>query len=201
MDTFLTLLFFAAAAVVSAWLKRKQGQGDETWRHEQAPRTPGSGPASPAGAPPAPRPPRPVSWQEELRRLLEEGQPATPPVLEPQPPPVQPRAPIPGPPRLPPAPPVLAPAELSEEDVGLPVHLPSLQEAAQSFLQASHLDQTVQDRMERVDKQVSQHRLLSSVRAMPLEMVQARALLRDPVSLRAALIASIILGPPKAFER
>lgn len=198
MDTLLTLLFFAAAAVVSAWLKRKQAAGDEAWRRDHPPRTPESGPATPPGHPTAPAPSRPVSWQEELRRLLEEAQPAAPPVFEPAPPPIPPRSSVPEPSLLPP--PLIAQAEVNEQDVGLPVHLPTLQQSAQSYLHASQLQQTVQDRMNRVDERISLHRLPQSSRHLSPEMVQARALLRDPVSLRAALITSLILGPPKAFD-
>lgn len=207
MDTLLTIGFFIAAAVVSAWLKRKQGlDAPDTWTQEDRPPIPPRRTATPGDPAAPPKPSRAVNWEEELRRMLEGDQPAAPP------PPVivreQPARPAPAPPPLVSRPvsvppPMLRQEETSDEGFGRPVHLPTLEQSAQSYLHASQLDKRVGDRLQQIDAQVTRHQPLQQQAApwISPEAARAMAFVRDPISIRSAIIASVILGPPKALEK
>jgi hypothetical protein len=116
---------------------------------------------------------------------------------------------------------------IEEMERGLAVELPTLTQSAQSYQRASHLEQQVEQFMHRraalstsaaafqrasqLDVNVGEH-LRQLVEQTPLagpagrsrvsspDAAHAVALLRHPPSLRSALLASVILGPPKALE-
>jgi hypothetical protein len=208
METLITILIFIGIAIFSSWLKRRQqADEDQPWPTSPTKRStpPPSAPAS--QRPAQPRPTKSVSWEEELRRLLEGEQPAAPP-----PPPVivhEPRR-VPAPPPLPTAParptrpaarPVITPVlEIDEEQVGIPVQLPGLTESASAYERATQLDLKVAERLRQASDQVTKHSVTPVARTERRQGTAVAALFRDRTSLRAAMIASFVLGPPKAIE-
>lgn len=123
---------------------------------------------------------------------------AAPPPMPPAPRPIvrQPAAPLP----------YLAhsnipvPLEGDEEETGLPVKMPSLEQSAQAYLRARTLDARVGAQMQQIHQRVTAHIPgIVEIKAASREVQQGLSLLKDRPSLRAALIASIILGPPKAL--
>ena len=202
----LILIVFVIISALSSWLKKKQGGEQE----EGEPTSPTRRPRS-ASAPPPPAPPagKPVSWEEELRRLLQGEIPGTQPA---PPPPIviqQPRHPAP-PPIAESAPPPLRHVHKSvfdvieerspmDVDVQPSFHaLPALTESVQAYQQASHLDQEV----ERHLREVTQRPIgLTTVhrKGVTPEASAALALVRNPKSMRTAILASIIIGPPRAL--
>jgi hypothetical protein len=205
---FIVLMVLAGATALFNWI-RKRGQPDE-WGDEMDRETPPDSPLD------RPRPEKP-DWEEELRRLLEgeEAPPKTPPRAPPPipPPVVVVNRPTPPPVRQQPAPPPLPfpsprsqPSEWAPEppeqreipEAAVPVQ--SLQEAARAFLRGNQLESKVAAQMH----DVGRHAQLRSVTAVPqqtaAEVKRARRWLDDRESLRAAVIASVILGPPKSLE-
>lgn len=216
------LIFIIAVVIISilhSWWKKRRGEPED----EESP-WPGYPPRQKPQAPSATRPttqappraPTP-SWEEELRRLLQgdaPAQPAPPPVVvQPAqrtvPPPVVVQQSRPTPPALPR---VVAPRPVSaprpvvsagmDPDMakGLAVQMPSLTQSAQAYLRASQLDTKVAQHLQRVDDQVSKHAKGEKKRELPPVVRQTLGLLRDRHSQRAAILASVVLGPPKAME-
>lgn len=150
-------------------------------------------PGNPSTGRPAPAPSPAASWEEELRRLLQgEQQPRrTPPPVVIQVPP-----PLPPPVRRP------APVPQSDPDMdrGLSVRMPTLEHSAQAFLRASNLESKVAEHMQRVGQQVASHKKLELKKEVAPAIRQALSLVRNRQSQRAAIIAGIVLGPPKALE-
>jgi hypothetical protein len=69
-------------------------------------------------------------------------------------------------------------------------------------IRARYLHQDIAEHMRQVDLRMSRH-LVSSTPKSPLpsrEIQAARRLVADPRSARQAILASVILGPPKALE-
>jgi hypothetical protein len=210
IDSLLGLIIFLAISVVASWLQKKQRRGEG----EEAPPAPSRQPRE-AGPPDLaqPAPHKPVSWEEELKRLLE-GQLGQPEPTPQPPPPVI----LPMPRRAPTTPPPLpasqAPPprhlhrsvfEVAEEqnptdvDVSPRFHaLPTLTESALTHEQASQLGRTVEEHLRQVTERpvgaTSVHR-----RAASPEAAAALALLRNPKSARSAILVSLILGPPRAL--
>jgi len=85
-------------------------------------------------------------------------------------------------------------------DIGLPVTMPSLTQSAAAHHRATHLDETVAERFRKAGKQVTLHTPMREQRASAPEIRRALGLLRDRHSQRAAIVASVVLGPPKALE-
>jgi len=215
IESLITLLIFVGISVLSTWLKRRQKPDDTS--------TPPL-PSQPQ------RTPKSANWEEELRRLIEgEEAPAAPPpvVVQETPRP----APMPRalqPPPLPrPAPVVIAPEE-NEEDKGLTVQLPTLTQSAQAYLRGSTLDDKVEEQMRQrgamaessaayqrasqleakvaahfrqVTEQVAHFTAAPHAKAVAPHIVSARALIHSRPSLQSAIVASLILGPPKALEQ
>jgi hypothetical protein len=200
MDTLITIAIFVIVAIVTSWLKKKQEPEDQSWPGQSPPPVPGR---------PAERPPprsKAASWEEELRKLLEGDEPApTPPpsVIVYEPPKPLGSPPVAPPPVTLPPRPVLRPVpviERDEQDVGLPVQLPPLTQSVQAYQKASQLDLQVAERLRRIEQQVTHHTIAPKVEVTPPEILLAKALLRNRESLRGAIVAAVILGPPKAFE-
>lgn len=191
------LLVVVVLSLLHGWWKKRKGEPEtetesDTW--------PGQKPSRPPTSPPAGRPAPPskaASWEEELRRLLQGEEPARP-----APPPVIVQQPRSAPPPLPRAAPRPVLVEQSDPDMarGLPVKMPSLEHSAQAFLRASQLESKVAAHMQRVDQQVTTHPKLDLKKEVSPAIRQAIGLVRNRQSQRAAIIAGIVLGPPKAME-
>ncbi len=228
-DSLIQFLIVAGIALITAiynWLKnRSAAREDQT--STDAPERPLLPRTTPQASRPAASPPRrAASWEEELRRMLE-GEEESPPPPPPRPVIIlqePPKAPRPAPPPVPPVakPPPLAPVlkaipppvkhtaaprprivppQPEAEDRGLPVHLPALSASMQAYEQASHLDRKVAARLRGVSDRVKAHAAARREPKAAPAIAQARALLRNPQSARAAIVAALILGPPRAFDR
>ncbi len=197
IDSLLGLLIFVIISLLAGWLQKKQRRGQE----EEPEETPWPPPKrrSQGAPPPLPRPEQqPMSWEEELKRLLD-GQPASPP--PPPPPPVVVRSE----PAYPTPPPL--PEEFSESTYTAqrsPVEvsfkpLAGLTESPQAYEKAASLEEKVQQHL----RDVTTHRVgTTQVARKPLSANarEAVALVRKPDSLRSAVLASIILGPPRSLS-
>ncbi len=209
IESLIGLLIFVAISILASWLQKKQRQQGQDMPAPPPPRRPrGAGVPVPAPAPP---PQKPLSWEEELKKLLEghlpqEEAPTAPP------PPIVIQVPRPLPPPLPatPAPETHAhksvfdvveeknPADISVEPAFRP--LPQLTESAQAYHQASHLDDKVQAHLREVTQRPVGLTQVQHRTAGTPEGSAALALLRNPKSIRSALLASIILGPPRSLS-
>jgi hypothetical protein len=208
MDSLITTIVIVVIAAIATWFK-KLGQPKDTDEDSRARR-----PMNPQGQsrPSAsPRPPSgPVSWEEELRRLLEGGTPSAPPPM--RPPPVvitqAPRA-IPPAPPLPrptfappprPVPVIITPPPVPIYGETRPRQLATFQESSTAYERASSLGSIVSQHIESVPGQAIQLTTVVRNQTSP-ELLQAIALFKNARSARQAIIASIILGPPKALEQ
>ncbi len=217
-ESIVTLLVFLGIGVISNWLKNRQ-QPDET----------GADPAPPLDQKPRPTKAAKweEELRRILEGGETESAPRPPPVIvqeKPRPAP-SPRAVAPPPPV--PRPSRVTVPEVNEEDEGLPVHMPTLTESAQAYLRGSTIDDRVAERMRargamaeaaaahhrasQIDEQAAEHlghrtgmvthcSPQSRAIANRPQIAQARALVRQRQSLQSAIIASVILGPPKALE-
>jgi hypothetical protein len=79
--------------------------------------------------------------------------------------------------------------------------MPSLEQSAQAYLSARTLDARVTARMKQVSQNVQSHPKFATQRQAGPAIRQGVALLRDRQSQRAAIIASLVLGPPKSLEQ
>ncbi len=212
-----SILVFAAIVLISAlsnWLKQRQERKQAEARGELEPGRPGPvrqplfDDEDLDGAPPARPAAKPLDWQEELRRLLEGDQPRPVP---PPPPPLAPRsapavdapppirtAPVPTPPR----PVVVTLAETQAGPLGGPGRL---EESAAAFLRGSQLPEVAEVRLQTAVQQVASARPKEARRLdlrPPTETAaRLRELLRDRTTVRQAVLASIILGPPRGMEK
>ncbi|MST94362.1 MAG: hypothetical protein EXS33_03665 [Pedosphaera sp.] len=210
IEGLLILLVIAAASAFFNWLKKK-GEAD------------GSQPAPPPipgqrEVPPPPPPPQAQNWEEELRKLLQGEEPAPPP-----PPPRLPPLIVHQPRRVPPPPPV----PVEEESPAPPMFHPTpvLNQSAEAFERARRIDETAAQEVDKgstlaaaaqaflvgsqLDDRMAEH--LRQVTLRPVgktgvtsaertaEAAAALELIRNPRSVRTAMIASVILGPPRAL--
>jgi hypothetical protein len=131
----------------------------------------------------------------------EPARPPSPPVIIQQPRATPPPVPRAAAARPAPAPrPVVIAQNDPDMEKGLPVKMPSLEQSAQAYLRASQLESRVAEHMQRVDHLVSTHQKVESKKHVVPEIRQAIGLVRQRQSQRAAILAGIILGPPKAME-
>lgn len=221
MDTLITIAVLIGAAILHALNKRRQQREESD--------LPAPPPESAPGetAPPArPRRSQPTNWEEELRRLLEGDEPASPPP-RPAPPPLTPPVIVLDQPRPvpPPLPPVIAPRptpraqaaprpQLSsrpahadpewavDKDMltGLPVQLTGLTQSAAAHQRASTLEQRVTAHLERVSQGITTHEKAAQFRRVSPEIGHALRLLRGRQSARTAFVLATILGPPRGLE-
>jgi len=180
---FLVIIFFALTAFLVNWLKRR---GEDRA---------GGPPAQPRSPEETDQPPPASSWEEELRRLLE-GKSEEPRVPPPRPPPIVVHEPTPAAP--PPAPQTWTPSGTQAAPTPPPV--PSMMTAedyerrlAEEQAELEHLRQRTRafEQVERIEAPVAR-----SSRAIEL----ARQWVKRPDSLRAAMVVSVILGPPKGLD-
>ena len=211
------LIFLAIAFVIyllHEWWKARNNRLEEG----EPPSWPGQPPRPPTGTPAPPA--RTASWEEELRRLLEgessrapqpppPPSPAAPPPLRaerPATPPTPIQRPLASRPAMPPARarPATAPFPGAGEDPdmqrGLPVQLPGLDQSAQAYQRASRLEDRVAEQLRRVHDQVTSHKKMEVRKETSPEVRQALGMLRVRSSQRAAIIAAVVLGPPRALE-
>lgn len=210
-QTLITLLVFVVISLISTWLKRKQ----EIQEQEPPPSEPTSRPRR-----------RRITrnWEEELRRLFEE-KPNFPPAEFPLPPSSRPTA-AERRQKPPPLPPIGSPVR-TEEDEGLLVSMPEMLESTEAYRRGSQIGERIEERMrqrhlmsestaayqqaQKLDEKVAEHlkqlkeRVVThieqpKVRTVPADILQARAMLRNRSSLRSAIVASLVLGSPKALE-
>ena len=216
MDSLITALVVLVVAAISTWLQKKNQEKQE--RENPRPPTP----ARPVGAPrplnPRPVAPRPTSWEDELRKLLGEESAAPPP---PRPaPPVRPTpviiqaprpAPTPRPIKVVPPPVVSQPTPAPQPATTLATltgaaqveqsvrDLGAMQESKRAYERASQLDTVMANRIATTPgKPVETTSVMHRV-ATP-EVAQVLSLFKNARSARQAVLASIILGPPKALE-
>lgn len=204
VDSLVGLIIFAVITMIASWLKKKQGEGTDD---SSAPPPRRSRTMDMPAPPPLDEPAQPVSWEAELRRLLQ-GETAETPTAPP--PPVVYEARRPAPPQFPQAEPPPLPEhrdvfEVIEEPNPMNVDvqprfqpLPTLTESVQAYQQASQLDRKVQDHLREVTQRPVGSTGVLRKGATP-EATAALALVRSRHSVRAALLASVILGPPKAL--
>lgn len=212
-----SILVFVAIVLISAvsnWLKQRQERKQAEAQGESAPLRPR--PAIPNvfdDQPKAPAAPRPLDWQEELRRLLEgdERKPVSPPSAA-------------SPQRTPPRPmpvfddespvkpdPVLARAGgpvtvlVETESEGPSGSGPGrLQESAAAFLRGNQLGDAVESRLQAVASQVATARVSRALARSGNATETAnrlKAQLRNPVAVRQAILAAVVLGPPRGLEQ
>jgi hypothetical protein len=210
IESLIGLIIFVAISLLASWAQKKQRESQEENAPPPTPRR-----RVPPGRVPPPIERRPAddestNWEEELKRLLEgkfpgsEEEPAPPPPIvaqqrPPPPPPVaaQQRSPAAAPP----------PADFSESTYQLersPVEvafkpLTGLTESAQAYDRASNLDEAVEARLRQVTRAPVQATRVEP-RQATASAQQARALLSRPDTLRGAILASIVLGPPRALS-
>jgi hypothetical protein len=220
--TVIVLLAFGAIGAISNWLQKRRQSRDE-------PGADGEG-SPPRPLPPGERRPQSPasSWEDELRRLLQgEAAPAPkPPVVRPPPPLVRPPPPLVRPPPIPqPARPrqaVPARRTAPRPAAAMP-HRAGSTEAAES---ARHLDRKVEehlrshvetlpsagehprtvspgvaatDRLRSAAGAVGSAKVSRGAAKSP-EVAQVKSMLKEKHSARAAILASVILGSPKALE-
>lgn len=138
--------------------------------------------------------PGPESWEEELRRLLE-GSPA------PRPP--EPSVPAHVPPPLP-APPLAQPIPARRIAPSVAEEMDPLEASTRAYFKASQVENATTALLSaataKSDRPATRAFLTSSLRpaASPVG-ISARQLLKNRQSLREAMVASVILGPPRAL--
>ncbi len=207
MDSLVTFMVLLIASAAATLLKKRAqrnaeremiGKGSDTLR-----------PANRLGqSPAAPQRPKPesITWQGELRRMLE-GEfplglpPSRPPLTEP----AEPTRPIPAAP----PPPLVAKMPAADPMGSLPVpeftevakrELAPMRESGQAYQRASQLDEAASERVRKAAPEpVVQASVIIRQRASR-EAGEAVSLFKNARSARQAMIASIILLPPKALE-
>jgi hypothetical protein len=221
-EAVITVLVLVGYAIVNLLMKKKQAGDDGTARPgSPPPRTPRR--RIPPSAPPPSPPAKTINWEEELRRMLGQEPPRPPPVVLAAPPP----SPRPTPRPVVAAPPRAASSDADEQERGLTVPLPSLTDAARAYGRASQLDDAMEARMRQrgamaeatssfaqasqLDLRVAEHLRhvtegVSSFTAVAPKPRRSRSAesaavaVQTPEGLRTAIIAAIVLGPPKALE-
>ncbi|HEY6169218.1 MAG TPA: hypothetical protein VI454_14340 [Verrucomicrobiae bacterium] len=217
-DSWIGLLVFLAFILSSAlqtFLKRRKGGTDGEGGTIERPQ--------PLGAKPEPATStKTLSWEEEIRRLLEgeapQAPPAPPPVViverrPPAPPPIPipqrvERVPVRREPVLPPPPPIFSRTGQTEASETHEVHkgsghLARLEQSAVAHARASQLEQHVAQRLRQVDAITELARPTPAFRAtrhVSPEVTRVLELLRQPRSARQVFIAQAVLGSPKALE-
>jgi hypothetical protein len=212
------VVFVVAVVIIQAIAKGKKLLQDtwteDTWLPPKSPGDFGSDreptvirrwvkPTAPSAPPPLPK--TAGAWEQELERILrgEPANPAAPPVPVPAPPP---------PPRsrhgtfdhnqdsdLESAPAPSTPLATMSESAA------NQRRADAAYDEGASLHQQVLQRMRSVDAQVSQHTAAATHPSTArqntaTESAAVRSWLRQPDTARAAIVAAIVFGPPKALE-
>ncbi len=202
-NSLLVTVAVLAITAISSWLQKK-GQtedpdslGDE-WKNIKRQR-----PEHPPRMDSTSSPSRPVpgiDWEKELRRFLGGEAPSAPPPI---PPPVVVQQPSRPPPLLSKSKPKSSrPVVAVEPDEGPSRILSTLTEAASAYEKAQRLHEKVAGRMRKTDKQTQTHKaaIPGHAKRVAPEIASVVSLLRSPHTARHAVVASLILSPPKALE-
>jgi hypothetical protein len=193
MEKLIGLIIFGIVAALGQWLQKKMAAGENQ-------DSPGY-PPQPPRTPPLPDTRREFSnpsfdRQREIKRAIRHAieREIKPPFVQ-----------MPAPPRIPQTqPPSIRPLvnEVSEEERVYPSPLRTA-DAAQA--RASAMDRQVAERLQKIQPKSSS--LLHPVKRPPAlkktrsqEMHQSLKWKNTPAGLRQAIIASVVLGPPKALE-
>jgi hypothetical protein len=187
---FIGLIIFIAVAILSSLLKRKE-EGEFELPPELKP-----------GRDKPPRPPQPTArnWEEQLRQLLEE-RPAPPPIVQG----------LPAPP--PPVRPVFRPAPVAELEPHIEVSLPAphpkvaptfqrlagLTQSGARYADAANLQHRVTQHLADVTRQRVGTTSVTRAATAP-RVREAVSAMREAEGVRRAILASIILGEPRAFD-
>jgi hypothetical protein len=227
LETLLLVAFFITISAFSNWMKRKSGQTEDGKSGTGSGPGPGQRPRSRPSPPGMPPPARTTfDWQEELRRLLTGEIEAPPP---PAPPPINvPLQRGEGaPPPLRSATPESRPRATTAPAPEAPTQLGRLTEAAAAYQRGSDVDAWAAADMQQLaalpestsrlqwvghlDERVGLYMRQVGSRPVGLttivrhggrspEIQQAIGWVRRPHALRQAIIASMILAPPKGLE-
>lgn len=219
--SFESLIIFVVILLLSAvgnWLKTRKGQAPEGWGDEDGPAPPPRRPGQPAPGEPA-SPPGPLfDLERELRRMLgqePEPPPTPPPVLAPASPretPVSPVSPSPvlaerrdeGPVLVPFPPATEFPkASPAKETGGVSgFDLVPLEESRPAYHRAAPLDAAAQAGFGAVKPGTPPAAFPKFTGRVPRspEVASVLASLRNPRTAREAILASVILGPPRSLE-
>jgi hypothetical protein len=198
MEGLFTIIMLMLLFAASNWLKRRaEPEESEQWPDEIEPgdQPPDHRRTAAPGEPGA----RPVrsSWEEELRRLLEgESRRPEPKPTPPAPPPIRPAVvtpsrPVPAPPSLPPV------------TAGTPHgKVQTIGQTALLLGRTRELQRRATDELRRAKAQIGGRPIVSPQERrhdQSEEIRQARGWFRNPQAARQAVIASVILGPPRAL--
>jgi len=207
METIVTILVFLAISGLSTYL-RKKSQAKES-RGMPAPPPPNRSPGGGAGSP-QPEGQRSLtsSWEEELRRLLKGETPAEPGGT---PPPIRPR-----PLSRENAPPVLVPEPKAEpifEAEPIIISADRSETVGAAFAKFQDADSAIANARSLRDKaalDLASAKEMSARKGYRLEpkrtvsrsgeIAQTMAMFRSPGSARRAIIASVVLGPPRGLQ-
>jgi hypothetical protein len=219
-DKLLYIIAIVVFSVFSGWMKKRAQNQEEPSSADD----PGPSPHPSPSAPPVsrPRPPRSAKsfdWEAELRRLLEgeSVEPTPPPLRKPTEPPVIVARPVPtaktysppassSRPATPrPTPMVKVPAAAPYQPQPLPASaapapLARLLHSAEAIQRASHLQESIGERLHHVAELTKVGRADTMTRMASNDTKAARLLLRQRHTLRQAMVVSVALGPPKALE-
>ncbi len=145
-----------------------------------------------------PPPSKAGRWEEELRRVLEqqrptESRPVPPPIVRQIPPPVPPVVYYE---------PVVDEGESTHQEPVMTPHFGGLTEAAERHAHAASLWERTQEQLHQ--QHGPTHRaappaFVRQTQATP-EVRELLEMLRRPQGARTAILASVVLGPPRAFE-
>ncbi len=185
------LIIFIAIAIISSLFKRKEEEFELP--PELKPRR-----DKPPPSPPHQQPSPARTWEQELRQLLE-NRPAPPPIVRAKTPP--------SPPRIVRA--VSSATAESHIQVALPAPrtnvepafqtLPGLTQSDARYADAASLQQRVTQHL----ADVTRHRVGTTVVTRREATAEARDValaLHNRQSVRRAIVAAIVLGPPRALE-
>jgi hypothetical protein len=193
MEQVVIIAIIIGISALHAWWKKRQGEGEDA--SDTGPMPP------PAGRPNDPSPgrsQRPASpaanWEGELRRLLQGEDPSRPS----RPPPPLPTvvASRPAPVRRPPQ------VTHSDPDMDIGISMPMGMFAHSGYggSSASDRESRVAEPMQHVPQQLTLRSKMELRKEVAPEIRQGIGLIHDRQSQRAAIIAGILLGPPKALE-
>lgn len=231
LESLIVFVVILALSALGNWLKTRKGQATEGWGDEEGPTVPPRKPGQPAPGPREPAsPPGPAfDLERELRRMFgQEPEPPSPPA--PPLPPTRPSPPVLVPsPVSPMAKPPARPSPVfagDTEEEFVPVSLPSgthfpktaramdqasapdfelapLAQSKAAYHRASSLEMSVQAKLEAVRLGLS-HALpprSGHPKETSPELASVLHSLKQPRTARQAILASVILGPPKSLER
>lgn len=218
LESLIAFVVIMLLSALGSWLKQRKGQAPEAGEEERPvppfgrPGTAGPG----TGSPPA-RPKPFFDLEGELRRLLGEEPEAPPPT--PAPPPVlreAPALPLPSAPR--PVPAVMPDEEFVPVPLPAGTHFPKpardldaqpepafdlapMAESASAYRRGSAVDTAAETKLQAARTRTEQAKPgspLSKTRGLSPEAAAVRGLFSQPRTARQAILASVILSPPKA---